>query len=43
MQSVILARISTKEQRDGHSLEAQINNLQLYAEHKKLSVIKFLL
>ena len=40
MQSVILARISTKEQRDGHSLEAQIRNLEKYAEHKKLNIIR---
>ncbi|GEM_PF-3997498 len=29
MKAVILARISSKEQRDGHSLDAQIKNLKL--------------
>jgi len=40
MKAVILARVSTKEQEDGHSLEAQIANLRLYAERKGLEVIK---
>jgi len=29
MKAVILARISSKEQKDGHSLDAQIRNLRL--------------
>ena len=40
MKAVILARISSKEQRDGHSLDAQIRNLELYARRKNLNVIK---
>ena len=40
MKAVILARISSKEQRDGHSLDAQIKNLKLYAERKNLEILK---
>ena len=40
MKAVILARVSTKEQEDGHSLEAQIANLRLYSERKDLEIIK---
>ncbi len=40
MKAVILARISSKEQRDGHSLDAQIRNLELYAQRKKLDIVK---
>lgn len=40
MKAVILARISSKEQRDGHSLDAQIKNLRLYAERKNLEIIR---
>lgn len=40
MKAVILARVSSKEQEDGHSLEAQIANLKLYAERKGLKIIK---
>ncbi|MGQ0527573.1 MAG: recombinase family protein [Alphaproteobacteria bacterium] len=40
MKAVILARVSTKEQEDGHSLEAQIVNLRLYADRKGLEIIK---
>lgn len=40
MKAVILARVSSKEQEDGHSLEAQIANLKLYAERKSLKIIK---
>ena len=40
MKAVILARVSTKEQEDGHSLDAQIANLKLYAERKNLTVIE---
>ena len=40
MKAVILARISSKEQRDGHSLEAQTRNLENYAEGKGFEVIK---
>ncbi len=40
MKAVILARVSTKEQEDGHSLEAQLANLRLYAGRKGLDIIK---
>ena len=40
MKAVILARVSSKEQEDGHSLDAQIANLELYAERKSLIIIK---
>ncbi len=40
MKAVILARVSTKEQEDGHSLAAQVRNLELYAERKALDIIK---
>ena len=40
MKAVILARVSTKEQEDGHSLDAQISNLKHYAERKSLDIIK---
>ena len=40
MKAVILARVSSKEQEDGHSLEAQNANLKLYAVCKGLKIIK---
>lgn len=40
MNAVIFARVSSKEQEDGHSLDAQIANLKLYAERKNLRIIK---
>ena len=40
MKAVILARVSSKEQEDGHSLEAQNANLKLYAVRKGLKIIK---
>lgn len=40
MKAVILARVSTKEQEDGHSLKAQLANLHLYAERKNLEIIR---
>ena len=40
MKAVILARISSKEQFDGHSLDAQMRNLEQYAERKEFDVIK---
>ncbi len=40
MKAVILARVSTKEQEDGHSLDAQIANLRRYAERENLDIIK---
>lgn len=40
MKAVIVARVSSKEQEDGHSLEAQISNLKSYAERKGLKIIK---
>ncbi len=38
--AVILARVSTPEQEAGHSLEAQLANLQGYAQRKSLNVIE---
>src|SRR5690349_6699095 len=40
MKAVILARISSKEQKEGHSLDAQVRNLRLYAERKNLKIVK---
>ena len=40
MKAVILARISSKEQSEGHSLDAQTRNLKQYADGKNLTVIK---
>lgn len=40
MKAVILARISSKEQKEGHSLDAQIRNLRLYAERKNLEIVR---
>ena len=40
MKAVILARVSTKEQEEGHSIDAQINRLRNYCERKELEVIK---
>jgi DNA invertase Pin-like site-specific DNA recombinase len=40
MKAVILARVSSKEQEDGHSLDAQIANLELYAARKSLKISK---
>ena len=39
MKAVILARVSSKEQEDGHSLDAQINRLQEYCRRKELNII----
>ena len=40
MEAIILARISSKEQREGHSLDAQVRNLKLYSERKNLNIIR---
>lgn len=40
MKAVILTRVSTKEQEDGHSLPAQNTRLSAYAKRKNLNVIK---
>ena len=40
MKAVILARVSTKEQEDGHSLGAQSRNLEQYADRKNLEIVK---
>ena len=40
MQAVVLARVSTKEQEDGHSLVAQLNRLHDYCERKNLDIIQ---
>lgn len=38
--AVILARVSSAEQEAGHSLEAQLSNLQEYAKRRELDVIQ---
>ncbi|MDX2073950.1 MAG: recombinase family protein [Alphaproteobacteria bacterium] len=40
MKAIILARVSTKEQEDGHSISAQKQRLQDYCERKGLDVIR---
>lgn len=40
MKAIILARVSTREQEDGHSISAQKERLQNYCEDKKLDVIR---
>ena len=40
MKAVILARVSSKEQEEGHSLDAQLKLLQEYCSRKNLKVIK---
>ena len=40
MKAVILARVSTKDQEDGHSLEAQISNLRMYADRKGMEITR---
>ncbi len=36
MKAVILARVSTQEQTQGHSIEAQIDRLREYCKRKNL-------
>jgi len=40
MKAIILARVSTTEQEDGHSLDAQINRLKDYCQRKGLIIDK---
>ena len=40
MQAVILSRVSSKEQEEGHSLVAQINRLRDYCSRKSLDIIQ---
>ena len=40
MKAVILARVSSKEQEEGHSLDAQINRLRKYCIKKNLPILK---
>ncbi len=40
MKAIILARVSTKEQEDGHSLAAQKQRLAEYCQRKNLNVIR---
>lgn len=40
MNALILARVSTKEQEEGHSIDAQISRLQEYCQRKNLKVLK---
>ena len=39
-QAIILARVSSDEQEAGYSLEAQLANLQTYAQRKELNVVQ---
>lgn len=38
--AVILSRVSTKDQEDGYSIDAQNHRLQIYCDRKDLSVLK---
>lgn len=40
MKTVILARVSSREQEEGHSIDAQIDRLHKYCERKNLEIIK---
>ena len=40
MKAVNLARVSTQEQEEGHSINAQIDRLVRYCERKNLQIIK---
>lgn len=40
MEAVILARVSTREQEEGHSIDAQVARLQEYCLRKNLKVLK---
>jgi DNA invertase Pin-like site-specific DNA recombinase len=40
--AILLARVSTKDQEDGYSIEAQKNRLQEYCTRKGLEFYKFL-
>ena len=40
MKAVLLVRVSTAEQQEGHSIDAQIVRLEEYAKRKDLEVIK---
>ena len=40
MKSVIFTRVSTKDQEDGHSLNAQLERLKRYSEQKNLTIIR---
>lgn len=40
MNSIILARVSTREQEEGHSIDAQIARLKEYCQRKQFKVLK---
>ena len=40
MKAILLARVSTKEQEEGHSLVAQLDRLHAYCERKNLDIIQ---
>jgi len=40
MKAVILSRVSTKEQEEGHSINAQLNRLRDYCKRKDLNIIR---
>lgn len=40
MKAIILARVSTREQEEGHSIDAQINRLRKYCENRELKIIR---
>ncbi len=39
MKTILLARVSSKEQEEGQSIPAQVRRLRKYAEKHRLSVI----
>ena len=40
MKAIVFARVSTREQEEGHSIDAQIMRLKKYYERKELEIIK---
>lgn len=40
MNAIILARVSTREQEEGHSIQAQLQRLREYCQRKSLTIIK---
>ncbi len=40
MKAIILARVSTKEQEEGHSIDAQVTRLQEYCQRKEMKVLE---
>lgn len=40
MKAIILTRVSTKEQEEGHSIDAQVTRLQEYCQRKEMKVLE---